>query len=141
MKILFKLALILIVPATVLITTSSISVAKVAFLPNGNGSGAGGSAGSISAEFSAGNTLTGIAGTVAVGKTGAATSANTTATDISAVATGYSGGITISGMNSSNLSYTVGADPNLETAQANSFNGSSKSSLNLVPATVGVTLQ
>lgn len=140
MKIPFKFASCLILSSTVLIATSSISVAIVVIeFPNESGGGIGGSAGSISAEFSTGNILTGTTGAVAVGKAGAATSASTNTTDIYAIATGYSGGITISGINTSNLSYTVDADPNLGIAQANRFNAT-PSNVNLVPATVGVTL-
>lgn len=126
--------------------------------------GSAGSAGSISAEFSAGNVLTGTAGAVAVGKTGAFTSGTsnggtpaipatgvlgqpgftpgTAATpgDFTAVAAGYGGILTV---NPTGTTFTVAEDLLLGTAgiQANIFDSTNKSSVNLVPATVGVTLK
>ena len=104
--------------------------------------GAGGSAGSISAQFTAtGNDLTATAGAVAVGKTGAVTSATTTPTGITAAAAGYSGGIVVTKFNDTDISYDAGLDNSVGTAQANNFNSTAKSGLNLVPATVGVSLK
>jgi hypothetical protein len=103
--------------------------------------GAAGSAGSISAQFDAGNVLTGTAGAVAVGKSIAITT--TTATvggDITAVAVGSAGRINTVDFNSATVTYVGSADATLGTAQANDFDGGNKSKTNLTPATAGVSL-
>ncbi len=104
--------------------------------------GQAGSAGSISAQFTpTGNTLLSTAGAVAAGKTGAFTTANGTATDISAVAAGYSGALTVTNFGTSTVGYAATDDGRLGTPQANNFDGAvPKTSVNLVPATVGVKL-
>jgi hypothetical protein len=127
--------------------------------------GSAGSAGSISAEFSTGNVLTGTAGAVAVGKTGAFTAGtanggtpaiapvfnvNTGAlvtpgtpagpSDFTAVAGGYGGILTV---NATGTTFTVAEDLLLGTTgvQANVFDSTNKNSVNLLPSTVGVTLK
>lgn len=104
--------------------------------------GQAGSAGSISAQFSTtGNSLTATAGAVAAGKTGAFTTANGTVADISAIAAGYSGILTVSNFSTATVGYAATDDGRLGTAQANNFDGTApKTSVNLVPATVGVKL-
>jgi hypothetical protein len=105
--------------------------------------GVGGSAGSISAEFNAANALSATAGAVAVGKAGAITTATGSATAITASAVGYAGGLTVNNFNSENVEYIVTADSDagLALQQGNNFAGTTKTSTNLLPATVGVSLQ
>ncbi len=131
--------------------------------------GSAGSAGSISAEFSAGNVLTGTAGAVAVGKTGAFTSGTSNGgtalipatfgppvnntpgplltpevpaapASFTAVAGGYGGRLTV---DATGTIFTVAEDTLLGTAgvQANVFDSTAKNSVNLVPSTVGVSLK
>ena len=107
--------------------------------------GEGGAAGSISAQFTgaAGNALTATAGSVAVGKAAAFTTARTTATNISAVAVGTGGILTVTGINNAIVNYTVTGetDAGLGVGQANTL--ASAPSLQITPAgptPTGVTL-
>ena len=107
--------------------------------------GEGGAAGSISAQFSGliTNGLTATAGSVAVGKAAAFTTARTTATDISAVAVGTGGTLAVTGLNAAVVSYTVGGETaaGLAVGQVNTFNAAP--SLQITPAgptPTGVTL-
>jgi hypothetical protein len=100
--------------------------------------GQGGAAGSISADFIAGNRVDATAGAVAVGKDSAITTARTTATDISAVAVGSAGQLGVTGLNNAAVGYTVAADANLGTSQGNIFNATSAPNLRL--GTGGVTI-
>ena len=115
------------------IVAGSINVAQA---------GEGGAAGSISAQFTAtGNQLTATAGAVAVGKTGAFTTARTTTTDISAVAVGNAGGLTVAGINAASVTYTATEEDatQIGVGQANTL--TSAPTLNLLPgATTGVTI-
>jgi hypothetical protein len=136
--------------ASIVFATGLILAAgAVAGFSNAAHAGAAGSAGSISAQFSVtGNSLTATAGAVATGKTGAFTTATGSApaggtADITAVATGYAGTLTITQLNTTGVDYEIG----LETlgaqgaAQGNNFNGTAKTSVNLVPGpTTGVAL-
>lgn len=114
------------------IVTGSINAAQA---------GEGGAAGSISAEFSAaGNNLTATAGAVAVGKSGAFTTSRGNAADISSVAVGYGGALTVAGINDV-ATYTVTGETTaqLGVVQGNVFG--SAPSLNLLPGvTTGVTI-
>ncbi len=105
--------------------------------------GEGGAAGSISAQFSGliSNGLTATAGSVAVGKAAAFTTARTTATDLSAVAVGTGGLLQVSGINSATVDYTVTGETvlGLGVVQGNSF-GSSPSLQILPGPTTGVTI-
>ncbi len=151
--------------------------------------GSAGSAGSISAEFTAGNVLSGTAGAVAVGKTGAFTAATSgggtlgtpaiapipatlgvaqvgnpgdanfvagvpptaaipgvpavpgTPATYTAVAGGYGGVLSVAGLNTTGANFSVTDDAALGTSQVNIFTGDNNNGLNLVPATVGVTLK
>jgi hypothetical protein len=105
--------------------------------------GAGGSAGTISAQFTVtGNNLTGTAGAVAVGKLGAVTSGTATPTELSATAAGYAGDLTITNFSTDTIGYGAFADALLGDEQKNNFAGTLKSSVNLVPGpTTGVKLQ
>ena len=105
--------------------------------------GEGGAAGSISAQFTgtATNGLTATAGSVAVGKAAAFTTARTTATDISAVAVGTGGTLTVNGINDAIVNYIVTGETatGLGVGQGNSF--ASAPSLQIIPGpTTGVTL-
>jgi hypothetical protein len=104
--------------------------------------GEGGAAGSISAQFTAtGNNLTATAGAVAVGKSGAFTTARTTAADISAVAVGNGGVLAVNGINAAIVDYAVTQEAGgvLGTLQGNTF--TSAPTLNLLPGnTTGVTI-
>ena len=107
--------------------------------------GEGGAAGSISAQFTgtAGNGLTATAGSVAVGKAAAFTTARTTATNLSAVAVGTGGTLQVSGINDAVVNYTVTGETatGLGLVQGNSF--ASGPSLQITPAgptPTGVTL-
>lgn len=115
------------------VVTGSINAAQAA--------GEGGAAGSISAEFTAtGNNLAATAGAVAVGKAGAFTTSRGSATEISSVAVGYGGVLTVTGINSA-PTYTLTGETLAENgaAQGNAFTSAPK--LNLLPgATTGVTL-
>lgn len=102
--------------------------------------GEGGAAGSISAEFTAtGNNLAATAGAVAVGKTGAFTTSRTNATEISSVAVGYGGVLSVLGINDA-PTYTLTGET---LAQNNAIQGNSFTAapnLNLAGPTSGVTL-
>ncbi len=105
--------------------------------------GEAGAAGSISAQFTTtGNQLTATAGAVAVGKAGAFTTSRTNATDISSVAVGYGGGLTVTGINdatSVNYVATGETTAQLGVVQGNVF--ASAPGLNLLPGpTTGVTI-
>ena len=135
--------------ASIVFATGLILAAgAVAGFSNAAHAGAAGSAGSISAQFTTtGNTLTATAGAVATGKNGAFTTATGSApaggvADITAVAAGYSGALTISDLNTTLVDYAVTAEgaTGLGIAQGNNFDGVNKTSVNLVPATVGVKL-
>jgi hypothetical protein len=105
--------------------------------------GEGGSAGSISAQFSAGNKLTATAGAVAVGKSIAITSGSTgliNAEGVSAVAIGSAGAISTVNFNTADVDYTGSPDSLPGEEQKNDFTGTKKSSVNLVPSSVGVSL-
>jgi len=107
--------------------------------------GEGGAAGSISAQFNgaATNLLTATAGAVAVGKTAAFTTARTTTTDISTVAVGTGGVLTVTGMNAALVTYSVigESDANLAVGQLNMFSTLSTPTLQVAtPLTAGVTL-
>ena len=135
--------------ASIVFATGLILAAgAVAGFSNAAHAGAAGSAGSISAQFTVtGNTLTATAGAVATGKNGAFTTATGGApaggvADITAVAAGYSGTLTITDLGTANVDYGVTAETptGLGIAQGNNFDGAAKTSVNLVPATVGVKL-
>ena len=107
--------------------------------------GEGGAAGSISAQFTGltGNALTATAGSVAVGKAAAFTTARTTATNISAVAVGTGGILTVTGINNAIVNYTVTGETatGLGVEQGNSL--ASAPSLQITPegpTPTGVTL-
>ena len=116
------------------VVTGSINAAQA---------GEGGAAGSISAQFTeTGNSLTATAGAVAVGKAGAFTTSRTNTTDISSVAVGYGGGLSVAGINGT-ANYTATAETTAQLGvvggQGNTF--AAAPSLNLLPgATTGVTL-
>jgi hypothetical protein len=132
-----------IMKASILFTTGLILAAgAVVGSINVAHAGVAGSAGSISAQFTAtGNNLVSTAGAVAAGKTGAFTTASGTTTDISAVAAGYSGVLTVTGFSTSTVGYSAADDTLKSITQANNFDGAApKTSVNLVPATVGVSL-
>jgi hypothetical protein len=135
--------------ASIVFATGLILAAgAVAGFSNAAHAGAAGSAGSISAQFSVtGNNLTATAGAVATGKAGAFTTGTASApaggvADITAVAAGYAGSLSITDLNTVNVDYTVGTETaaSLGQAQGNNFDGTQKTSVNLVPATVGVKL-
>jgi hypothetical protein len=104
--------------------------------------GQGGSAGTISAQFTeSGNNLTATAGAVAVGKLGAVTSGTAGVTDLSATAAGYAGDLTITNFSTNTIGYGAFADTNLGTAQGNDFAGD-KSGVSLLPGVdTGVKLK
>jgi hypothetical protein len=105
--------------------------------------GVGGSAGSISAEFTTGNVLSATAGAVAVGKAGAITVATGSTTDITASAVGYAGGLTVTGFNTTGVIYTVVADTDagLALQQGNAFAGAASGTSLLPGTTTGVSLK
>lgn len=91
--------------------------------------GEGGSSGSVSIQFTAGPggagpavLATGISSSIAVGKQAAVSSASTVGTvDTFTSAVGGGGALTITGANDAAISYIVGADAALGTAQANTL--------------------
>jgi hypothetical protein len=93
--------------------------------------GQGGAAGTISAQFSAGNRVEATAGAVAVGKDSAVTTGRTNTGDISAVAFGAGGQIGLNNVNAGNPEYTVAADLNLGVIQGNLFNATAAPNLRL----------
>ncbi|WP_310481747.1 hypothetical protein [Chamaesiphon sp. VAR_48_metabat_403] len=105
--------------ASILFATGLILAAGA--VANPAHAGQGGAAGSISAQFSAGNRIEATAGAVAVGKDSAITTARTTADNISAVAVGSAGDLDVAGLNASEVNYEVFAENNLDTAQGNEF--------------------
>jgi hypothetical protein len=114
--------------------------------------GEAGAVGSISAQFTAtGNSLAATAGAVAVGKSGAFTTARTNTTNISTVAVGNSIGslplgiptFIVTGVNAQNVTYTSLVPENAAqrgVAQGNTFSAAAPT-LNLLPgATTGVSI-
>jgi hypothetical protein len=150
MKNSLELAISLIFLTGVMVASGSILQADVAL------AGEGGAVGSISAQFTAtGNNLAATSGAVAVGKSGAFTTARTNATDISTVAVGNSIGrlvlfgipiptFTVTGVNSQNVTYTsliAESAAQQGVAQGNTFNSGAAPTLNLLPgATTGVNI-
>ena len=127
----------------VLATGLMLAAATVAGSITTAHAGEGGAAGSISAQFTgaAGNALTATAGAVAVGKAAAFTTARTTATDISAVAVGTGGILTVTGINAATVNYAATSEnaTDLTVVQGNVFN--SAPSLQIIPGpTTGVTI-
>lgn len=127
----------------VLATGLMLAAATVAGSITTAHAGEGGAAGSISAQFSGliSNGLTATAGSVAVGKAAAFTTARTTATDLSAVAVGTGGTLAVSGINAAIVTYTVTGETAAELAvgQLNTFNAAP--SLQIIPGpTTGVTI-
>lgn len=124
--------------ASIVFATGLILAAgAVAGFSNAAHAGAAGAAGSISAQFTTGNTLSATAGAVATGKTGAFTTATGSApaggvADITAVATGYAGTLAITNLNTTN-SYTIGDEALVTAVQGNNFAATLKTSVNLVP--------
>jgi hypothetical protein len=100
--------------------------------------GQGGAAGSISAQFTGSNVVTATAGAVSVGKDSAVTTARTSGADISAVAVGAGGQISLVNVNGAAPNYTIAADTNLGTAQASNFTSTARP--NLALGTAGVTI-
>jgi hypothetical protein len=148
MKNSLELAISLICLTGAMVASGSILRADVAL------AGEGGAVGSISAQFTAtGNNLTATSGAVAVGKSGAFTTARTNTTNISAVAVGNSIGslvlfgiriptFVVTGVNAQNVTYTSIIAENtaqLGAAQGNTFTAAP--TLNLLPgATTGVNI-
>ncbi len=142
MKNSIELAISLIVLTGVMVASDSILRQDVAR------AGEGGAVGSISAQFTAiGNNLAATAGAVAVGKSGAFTTARTNTTNISTVAVGNSIGslsilgvpvptFVVTGVNAQNVSYTSLIAENTAqrgVAQGNTFTAAP--ALNLLPGT------
>jgi hypothetical protein len=134
-----------IMKASILFATGLILAAGAVFgSTNIAQAGAGGSTGSISAEFATGNVLKATAGAVSVGKAGSITGATGTANEITASSVGYAGALTVGSFNTAVVDYGVAAetDGNVALLQGNLFGGTTKSSVNLVPgAGTGVNLQ
>ena len=129
----------------VLATGLMLAAATVAGSITTAHAGEGGAAGSISAQFTglAGNGLTATDGAVDVGKAAAFTTARTTATNISAVAVGTGGILTVTGINNAIVNYTVTGETatGLGVGQGNSL--ASAPSLQITPegpTPTGVTL-
>ena len=127
----------------VLATGLMLAAATVAGSITTAHAGEGGAAGSISAQFSGliSNGLTATAGAVAVGKASAFTTARTTATDLSAVAVGTGGTLTVTGINAAVVNYEVTGETTsgLGILQGNVFD--SAPSLQIIPGpTTGVTI-
>lgn len=124
--------------ASILFATGLILAAGA--VANPAHAGQGGAAGSISAQFSAGNRVEATAGAVAVGKDSAITTARTTSANISAVAVGSGGQLGVTGLNGASVDYAVAADANLSAVggQGNDFTATARPNLRL--GTGGVTL-
>lgn len=125
--------------ASIVFATGLILAAgAVAGFSNAAHAGTAGAAGSISAQFTTGNTLSATAGAVATGKTGAFTTATGSApaggvADITAVATGYAGTLGITALNTTSSVYTIGDEAVVTAVQGNNFAATLKTSVNLVP--------
>ena len=141
MKNSFELAISCIFLTSGMVASGSILRADVAL------AGEAGAVGSISAQFTAsGNNLAATSGAVAVGKSGAITTARTNATNISTVAVGYAGTFLlfnipllrtrVLGFNSQAPTYLVAPEntTQLGVVQGNTFSPAAPS-LNLLPGT------
>ncbi|WP_295613744.1 hypothetical protein [Chamaesiphon sp. GL140_3_metabinner_50] len=144
MKNSLELAIRLIFLTGAMVASGSILRADVAL------AGEAGAVGSISAQFSAtGNNLAATAGAVAVGKSGAFTTARSNPTNLSTVAVSNSIGslsilgvpvptFIVTGVNAQNVTYTsliAESTAQLGVVQGNTFNSGAAPTLNLLPGT------